>query len=138
MNVLALDYGLKRIGIAVGSTESGIAFTRPPLVNDTYTVDRLLEILQEEDIHQILLGLPLKHSGEKGDIQDDIAVFVQKLNERTDVPIEWVNERFTTKMAQKKLDELQLKASEKIHARKSGERDSMAAQVMLQEWLDNQ
>lgn len=136
MNVLAIDFGLQRIGLAVGSTESGIAFTRPAVQNCCGVVDSIVKLMEEEEIHHILLGLPLKRDNEVGDIDDALQSFSHQLSGRTNLTVEWINERYSSKIADTKISELRLKKSEREEVRKSGEKDSIAAQVLLQEWLD--
>lgn len=138
MNILAIDFGTQRIGLAVGSTESGIAFTRPALENCCSVMDQLVQVMEQESIHQILLGLPLQKDGEPGSIDDALQAFASKLTQKTNTPIEWVNEQFSSKLADRKLKSLSMAKKKREEARKSGARDSMAAQVLLQEWLDEQ
>lgn len=136
MNILALDYGLQRIGASIGSTESGIAFTRPAFQNCCGLLDKIQQLLESEEIHHILLGLPLKRDGEPGDIDESLQRFYSQLTDKTNLTIEWSNEQYTSIMADVKIRELQLKRSEREEVRKSGEKDSIAAQILLQEWLD--
>jgi putative Holliday junction resolvase len=136
MNVLAIDFGLQRIGLSLGSTESGIAFTRPALQNCCAVINSLMTILTDEEIHHILLGLPLKRDGRPGDIDDALQGFYHQLSDKTNLTIEWSDERYTSKIADVKIRDLDLKKSKRVEIRKSGEKDSIAAQVLLQEWLD--
>ncbi len=136
MNVLAIDFGLQRIGLAFASTESGVAFTRPALQNCCGVIDTLVKQMEEEQIHHILLGLPLKRDNAPGDIDDALQSFSHQLSDRTNLTVEWINERYSSKMADIKIQELQLKKTVREDLRKSGEKDSMSAQILLQEWLE--
>ena len=131
MNLLCLDFGLKRIGVAVGSTESGIAFARDILSNDGQLFEKLRDCLEAENIEKILVGMPYKRDGSEGDIQDSLQHFIDELKQRFGLPVELIDERYTSKIAAGKLHEVGMKASDQ-----KGILDSVAAQVMLQEWLE--
>ena len=131
MNVLAIDFGLKRIGIAVGSTESGIAFSREVLRNDENLFDRIAGITDLEDVKRIIVGMPFKRDGSVGDIDQELQEFILALEHKTSIPVELADERYTSKIAQSKLRELGVK--EKAMKTKI---DAMSAQVILQDWLD--
>ncbi|MDP2691548.1 MAG: Holliday junction resolvase RuvX [bacterium] len=133
MNVLALDFGLKRIGTAVGSTESGIAFARAVLKNTDFLYEDVGKIILHDQIEQILLGMPYRQRGEVGTIHDELMDFYDELMDRFDLPIEMIDERYTSKMAIQKLHDMGMKAREQ-----RGHVDSLAAQHFLQEWLDEQ
>jgi len=133
MKVLSIDFGLKRIGTAIGSTESGIAFAREVFVNDEKIFDRLREFIEREEVEMILVGNPIQADGAVGDIHDQLEEFLDELDHITDVSVELYDERYTTKIAREKLREVGLNAKEQ-----KGQIDAFAAQVMLQEWLDLQ
>ena len=131
MQILCIDFGLKRIGLAVGSTESGIAFARDILENDAQLFGHLQELIDRERIQKILVGMPYKKDGSAGDIQDELQHFIEQLKQRFTFPVELIDERYTSKIAAGKLHEIGMKASDQKEIL-----DSVAAQVMLQEWLE--
>lgn len=131
MNVLCFDFGLKRIGVAIGSTESGIAFARETLMNDAVFFEKLKVLLEAEKIEKILVGVPYKRDGSDGDIQRPLQDFVRALKQRFGLPVELIDERYTSKIAAEKLHAVGMKAREQ-----KGILDSVAAQVMLQEWME--
>jgi putative holliday junction resolvase len=132
MNILAIDFGLKRIGIAVGTTAAGIAFPRVALVFDHTVVEQLDALVQEEDVEWILVGTPHQHDGAPGSIDHELQDFVKRLHQSCKLPVELVEERFTSKMAQSKLRAVNMKEKDQKSVR-----DSVAAQIFLQEYLDS-
>ena len=132
MNVLAIDYGLKRIGIAIGTTESGIAFPRDIIFNDDHLMSRISEIIDDEAIAKVLVGLPKKQDMSKGEIDQKIREFVYNLEKIFDIQVILIDERYTSKIAKKKLRDVGMKEKEQ-----KKQLDSIAAQVILQEWLDS-
>lgn len=129
--ILALDFGLQRIGVAVGDTDSGIAFPREVLENTSDSLQRLLDMIEKERIDQIVIGNPLKRDGSQGDIQESLTAFCQQLAQQSALPLEFVDERYTSRLATQRLHAFDL--SEK---QQRGLKDSQAAHIMLQEWLD--
>jgi putative Holliday junction resolvase len=129
--LLSLDFGLKRIGVAVGSTDSGVAFPREVILNDHRVFENIGDIIAKDHVEKILVGNPLKRDGAPGDIVAKLRQFVQQLKARWKLPIELVDERYTSKIADRKL------AAAGI-SQKAGKQfqDSIAAQVVLQEYLE--
>lgn len=133
MNILCLDFGLKRIGVAVGSTQMGIAFPRDVVNNDSVGLEELGTLMRAEIIDHVLVGRPLKRDNAVGDIEERLQGFVHWLKNEFGLPVEFIDERYTSKIAQAKLHEIGMKVKEQKQIS-----DSTAAQVMLQEWLDAQ
>jgi len=131
MTILCIDFGLKRIGVAVGSTDSGLAFARDVLSNDRHLIEHLDALIKLEVVEKILVGLPLKRDRSAGDIDQELQKFALQLKKRFSLPIEMVDERYTSKIAAKKLHAIQMKAKKQKKTL-----DSVAAQLMLQDWLE--
>lgn len=101
MKVLALDYGPARTGIAVSDPTGTLA--RPLGVVERATTEagfaRLLELVRAEAPERIVVGLPLTLRGEHGEQARETERFVQALREAVEVPVESLDERFTTTLA---------------------------------------
>jgi putative holliday junction resolvase len=101
VRVLALDYGAARTGVAVSDATGTIA--RPLGVVERAGTDagleRLQEIVRDEEIARIVVGLPLTLRGEHGAQATETAVFVEALRAAVQVPVETYDERFTTALA---------------------------------------
>ena len=123
MKFLGVDYGDKRVGIAV-SDESGIfAFPRAVLQNTGKIFDEIKKICAEEVIEKIIVGVPISFSGGQSAQAGKVFAFVKSLKSYIAIPIENENEIFSTKAA------LDMGASkEKI--------DQSAAAIILQSYLD--
>ena len=101
MKVLALDYGSARTGVAVSDPTGTVA--RPLGVIEAADTDgglaRVLEVVREEDVERIVVGLPVTLRGERGAQADVTERFVERLRAAADVPVETFDERFTTALA---------------------------------------
>ena len=101
MKVLALDYGPARTGVAVSDPTGTLA--RPVgVVERAASKDglaRLVELVRAEEPDRIVVGLPLTLRGEHGAQARETERFVETLREAVDVPVESLDERFTTSLA---------------------------------------
>jgi len=133
VRALSLDVGEKRIGIAISDSQQSIAqplklYRRGSLAQDVDEVDRLV---REHDVGRIVCGLPKNLDGSIGRKAGEIVEFARMLEERTSVPVDLWDERFSTDEAHRIFD---------MHAVKQRKRkpyiDMMAAQIILQGFLD--
>lgn len=133
MRLLGIDYGLKRVGLALADEGSGMAFPRP-VIERTSTDALVAEIGRmavEESIGAVVLGLPLALDGQDTDMTRQVRNLAKKIKAKTGLPVHLVDERLTSAEAQARLREAG------ISARKMKERlDSGAAVLILQAYLD--
>jgi len=101
VKVLALDYGPARTGVAVSDPTGTLA--RPVGVVERAASEtglaRLVELVRAEEPERIVVGLPLTLRGEHGEQARETERFVQALRAVVDVPVESLDERFTTALA---------------------------------------
>jgi putative Holliday junction resolvase len=131
--VLGVDHGAVRIGLAVSDVERRIAsplatYTRRDADKDAVYFRK---VVQEEDIAQIVVGLPVHLDGREGTSAEAARSFATWLGETCGLPIGFFDERFTTVQAESALWEAGL-----THKRRKERRDRVAAQMLLQAWLD--
>jgi putative pre-16S rRNA nuclease len=102
VKVLALDYGNARTGVAVSDPTGTIA--RPLCVVERAGTDqglaKLAELIGEEEVDRVVVGLPLTLRGERGEQAEETQRFIDILTDVTDVPVVAFDERFTTDLAQ--------------------------------------
>ena len=102
MKVLALDYGSARTGVAVSDPTGTVA--RPLGVVERAAseagIARLVELVREEEVERIVVGLPITLRGEHGAQAEETERFVELLRAAVDLPVESFDERFTTKLAE--------------------------------------
>jgi putative Holliday junction resolvase len=130
--VIGLDHGRRRIGVAVGNEETGQAFPRPALLRRKAAVDieQIAALARAEGARQIVLGLPRNMDGSEGSQADAARAFGARLT-AIGLDVVFVDERLTSWQAGE-----QLAAAGRRPQRRSGEKDSAAARLILQEWLD--
>jgi putative holliday junction resolvase len=119
--VLAFDFGLKRIGVAVGEPELGTAHPLPA-VSDFFQIQKLVE---EWKPASLVVGLPTSANGEPHKMTRLAEDFARRLERRFKLPVARVDERFTSVEAEHRLRGLKKKAV-----------DSVAAQLILEQYFD--
>ena len=131
--VLAIDYGSRRVGVALSDPLRVLARGVVTLSNDERLLDSLLELIQREAVALVLVGMPYAPDGGMGKTAREVQRFIERLRKRTAVSVEVWDESQSTREAQRVL----LEAGMKRSARRRRENlDQMAARLMLQEFLD--
>ena len=130
--VIGLDHGSRRIGVAVGSEETGQAFPRPALLRRSVARDleQIAALAGVEGTARVVLGLPRNMDGSEGPQAAAARAFGAQLA-AIGLEVEFVDERLTSWQAGDRLA-----AAGRRPERRSGEKDSAAACLILQEWLD--
>jgi len=133
MKYLAIDYGTKRVGIAVSDMDGHFAFPRCTLKRETKATfwAEFLALLETERVQAIVLGLPLHVDGTECLTTRQVRNFADSLKRRTDLPIYWINEVLSSNAAEQRLYDQGLgyaKVKEIV--------DQHAAAVILESFLD--
>jgi len=133
--ILAVDYGEKRIGLAI-SDELGI--TASPLMtlvrrSDEETVRQIAQLASKLRVAQIVVGLPRRTDTQEGEMERKVKAFAEKLRQAVSVPVVLFDERFTTRIAEQVLLEADLSRRKRKQVR-----DRLAAVILLQSFLEAQ
>lgn len=132
MRILALDWGEVRIGAAVSDPSGKIAFALEKVIDSKRAVDEIKKIIAETNTESIVLGLPKNLASEEGKSARKLKLFADKLFASVGIPIILVDERFSTVQADKLLKSQGLSEKQQRPIK-----DNIAAQVMLQQYLDS-
>jgi len=130
--ILALDYGRKRIGLAL-SDELGI--TAAPLAvlvrkNRADDLKRLREIARKHEAKRLVIGLPLRLDGEETEMSQEVTSFAKRLRKHLGLPVEMYDERLSSWQAH---SEESLPAKRRRSATKT--KDDVAAAIILRDFL---
>ncbi|MDD5645230.1 MAG: Holliday junction resolvase RuvX [bacterium] len=134
MKFLGIDFGHKRIGLAVSDdlniTAQGLGFVE--FINIDLLISYLSQLVAERNVTCIVIGNPVNMSGRESSGSEKVKNIAAKIKEKLDISVKLWDERLTTVSAQKILISANMtrkKRKEKV--------DSLAAQIMLQSFLDN-
>ena len=129
MQILAFDFGTKKIGVAVGQTITKSSSPLAVVFNKDNRVnwDQILEIINEWQPQLMLIGKPLNMDGTPSDMMKQVNKFYTKLQKETNIACELVDERLTSFEA-KQLAEADSKST-RI--------DNLAAKIFLDNWMEH-
>ncbi len=127
---LGVDYGTKRVGLAISD---GLGLTARPLevVPRDVVVERVRELHEEYKIKMVIVGLPTGLSGEEGVSAVGARALGKELLAATGIPVDYLDERFTSKLA----EDVLLQSGMKRRQRRDTV-DKVAAAIILQDYLD--
>ena len=131
---LALDFGSKRIGVALSDPTGllGSPLTTVIRTNPRNDFKAILDLVTKHEIETIVVGLPVSLNGTIGPQAQKTLDFCDELRKITAVPIKTLNEQYTSAEAERCIRQLGGKPS-----RRRDQIDAFAAAIILQEWLDN-
>jgi putative Holliday junction resolvase len=135
MRHLGIDYGSKRIGIALSDQEGSMAFPKAILPNDLSLIGSIEKICREEEIAAIVLGESHDLSGKPNKIMGSIEEFKHNLEVQLDLPVYFQKEFMTTIEARGRAGK-EINNARKTTQAKQSLADSKAATLILQRYLD--
>ena len=135
MRILGVDWGEQRIGFAVSDDQGIIAMPieTVSVANEDQALLAVSRFIAQTRAEKLVLGLPINMDGTVGPIARKVQNFAARLSERIQVPLETWDERLSTSMAERVLLEANVSREKRKRAR-----DRMAAQIILQGYLDAQ
>ncbi|RJR32015.1 Holliday junction resolvase RuvX [Candidatus Parcubacteria bacterium] len=132
MPILGIDYGDKKVGLAISDSKNKFALPLEIIANrgDNNLAGEISKICSRYEISRVVVGIPLTLRGKEKDYQSEqtkkILGFAKKLSERLPMPVVCEDERFTSKMASQRREKIKTK----------GEDHDVAAMLILQSYLD--
>ena len=131
--VMAFDYGLRNIGIAIGQNITKSAFTFYAIKAKEGVPDwvKLDSIIEEWEPGLFIVGDPFNMDGTKSEFQKKIAKFSKELKKRYEIELQMMDERLTTKEAKERIQDKPDGIKDSIN------KHSIAAQIILEDWFRN-
>lgn len=133
--ILSIDYGRKRTGLAVTDPLQIIANGLQTI--PTHQLEKfLMEYIPKEGVERIVVGLPRQMNGEMSESWQYIQPFLNRMRKLLpEMPIELVDERFTSKLASQAI--LQSGVGKQRRQQDKGMVDEVSATIILQQWMEN-
>ena len=140
--ILAIDYGQARIGLAIADSLDGVARPLATIerTNRNQDMRRLRELVRDQSVKFVLVGLPLRLDGTRGEMAGEAQRFAERVRKQVGVAVELADERLTSWEAERQLEEQfgrRSKSQASASKRKGGEItvDAMAAAIILRDYL---
>ena len=134
MRVMGLDYGDRRIGVAISDafrwTAQGLTVVETR--RDGGELDKLVEIALENEVSEVVVGLPKNMNGTIGPRGEICKAFAQQIGEKLGLPVHLWDERLTTVAAERTLKEAEISLKKRKQVV-----DKLAATLILQNYLDS-
>ena len=131
MKIIALDVGQKRIGVATCDKLEIAATPHSVVKAGKNAVDDVVKIIKNEEVEYIVIGLPVSFDGKERESCERARYFKNELEKKTDLPIEFVDEKFTSKIAETSLIEAGMRRENRKNVI-----DAVAASIILRGFLD--
>jgi len=131
MRCIGVDYGERRVGVAYGD-DIGVATPLPAIVKETEPerIEALVELAKERRATDLVFGYPYNMDGSVGFKAKEVDAFIEKLLRKIDLPVHRLDERLTSVEASKAFPK-----GRNDELRRSGKIDSVAASLILQDYL---
>lgn len=131
--LLALDYGERRIGVAVCDSMHIVVSTRPVIDNTPDVLEKVVDCCTKDQIEVIIVGVPRHHDDRSTQIIERILEFVTQLRQHTSLPVFEADEAFSTKEAR----QIMIASGTKKKKRQTkGVKDQVAAAVILRDVIE--
>ena len=133
--ILGFDYGTKRIGVAVGQELTATARGLTTLQNNQGAPDwaRITQLIREWQPALLVVGMPTSMDNQPHLLEQSVKDFGDQLKQRYNLPVEWIDEKLSSVEAEEMLAESDIGKHRK---QDKAEIDKLAAQIILQSWLN--
>ncbi len=131
--IAGIDFGTVRIGIAISDPSQTIGSPLEVFTRRTPELDRqhFVQLVQTEQLVGFVVGLPVHMSGDASEKSDQAIEFGTWLSGVTSLPVDYIDERYTTAMAREVLNQTGLSGK-----KRKAMLDKLAAQIILSSWLE--
>ena len=134
---MALDYGERRVGVAVSDPEGTIALPLETIERDPRgerALERLEQLVRDYEVEDIVVGLPLHMDGRAGEQAERARAFGLAVGKRTGIEVESLDERWTSQEAERLMRPAG--ASKRRRQKRRQNLDTAAATILLRTWLE--
>ena len=140
MKILGIDYGTKRVGLAMSDDGGSIAFPKEIVKNDSSTLKHIEKLIKTENIEEIVIGESLDLDGTQNKVHEKIQKFAKQLEDFFKIKVFFQKEFMTSVEARKttifKSSLSQTQASSRMKKETGEKVDAKAAALILQRYLD--
>ena len=133
MRIVGIDYGERRIGLAISDPLGMMAHQLEIITveSDDDAIAQLSKIVEEREADRLVVGLPINMNGTEGPQAESARAFAARLEKELGLPVDMQDERLTTARAERAMLDADM-----TRKRRGKRRDRMAAQFLLQTYLD--
>lgn len=130
MRYIGIDYGTKKIGIALSDEAGAMGFPHDTLLTTPDTVDQIALLIREKHVEAAVVGHSVGLDGTDNEIAEEVRVFAEALSAHAGIPVHFESELYTTQAARRFPDGTRMKGSPNV--------DASAAALILTSYLERQ
>jgi putative Holliday junction resolvase len=140
VTVLGIDLGRRRIGLAISDPDERVALPSSALASRGLEPDvaAVCAFARERAVDRMVVGLPIHMDGREGPEAAAARVFARRLAEASGLPVDTLDERWTSREAERALAESGSPRRRRAALRRSGALDAAAAAILLRAWLERE
>jgi putative Holliday junction resolvase len=131
MRYLAIDYGIKRTGLAICDSAETIASPLAVIEGQKELLKKIAEVVEKENVEAVVLGLPLNMTGTESAQTKLVFKFAEQLKDHLDIPVHLQDERLSSFSAEEKLSSAKF-----TRGKKRKRLDAVAAAEILEAFLE--
>jgi putative Holliday junction resolvase len=137
LTFLCFDFGMRRIGVAVGQSLTGSATALETVANDHRDGpwQRIEQLLKQWQPDALVIGVPYTEAGEEQHLTRAALKFGRQLEGRYGLPVHQADERYTSRSADERFREL--RRSGAVRRKQAARQDAVAAQLILEQWFEH-
>ncbi len=135
--IMAIDFGMKRIGIALSDSLQMFAYGHKTILNNSTTLNEIDKIVKEKNVTKFILGIPneeRQNKNSKTSVINNVKNFKESLEKKFSLEVELWDETYTSAIAQQKIFE---SVNKKVKRQNKDLLDMYSAAIILQEYLDS-
>ncbi|MBU2103430.1 Holliday junction resolvase RuvX [Patescibacteria group bacterium] len=127
MKYLGIDFGTKKVGLALSDDAGQMGFPHGILPNNGFLIDEILALIERKGVEAVVMGESRNFQGEENPVAKDAKAFVRLLEQRMDIPVYFEPEMLTTQEARRDFEGVRIKGDPVV--------DSSAAALILTSYL---
>lgn len=124
---MGIDFGTKKVGIALSDESGAMGFPHAIIVNDGRLIDEILALVERKGVGAVVMGESRNYAGEENAVAKDAKAFAQLLERRSGIPVHFEPEMFTTQEARRDFEGVRMPGSPDV--------DASAAALILTSYL---
>lgn len=136
MKYLGIDYGTKKIGLAVSDIQGTMAFPYMLLKNEAHPLEKIISIIEKEHIDHIVIGYSVDNTGKENTVMKYVHEFKEKLENAIALPVSFQKEFMTSVFARQDFNGKSKNNARQVKQKKTGDDDMAAAVLILQRFLE--
>lgn len=138
MRYMGIDYGKVHVGIALSDESGTMGFPNTSFINSPHLMEQIGTLIKKENVGGVVFGVSADSGGKENDIVQEVRIFAETLRAKTDIPVFFQDESFSTQEARYKKGKESFLSRIRNKVGGTGRKDASAATLILNRFLEKQ